>query len=296
MWPKSHMAHNSSAGSAARTCLGEPQGSNLDLESRSSDRGRIVTRASFLASTALTGALAYPAMAADMPLKAPPLPPPVIPQALAWTGVYIGVNGGYAWGHSATSCSIVASTASACEGTALPNTDPKGGLVGLEIGADWQYQNWVFGLAGDFDWLHLRDSAQFPSVDKGKTDQLSTSYDWLGTARGRAGIAIGQSLLYGTGGAAFGRVKDQYIHNISGVTSGTKFFSSSDTLVGWTAGAGWEYMFTRNWIFQLEYLHVDLGRSNLDISSARTSDPPGTTVLHFANTLDIVRAGLKLKF
>jgi outer membrane immunogenic protein len=66
-----------------------------------------MTRTSFLASTALTGALAYPAMAADMPVKAPPLPPPVIAPALTWTGVYIGVNGGYAWGDSSTSCSVL---------------------------------------------------------------------------------------------------------------------------------------------------------------------------------------------
>jgi outer membrane immunogenic protein len=254
-----------------------------------------VTRASFLASTALTGVLAYPAMAADMPLKAPPLLPPAIPQALTWTGLYVGVNGGYAWGHSATSCSFVAGIDSACEGIALPNSNPKGGLLGVELGADWQYQNWVFGLAGDFNWLHLRDAVQFPSEDQGKTDQLSSRYDWLGTVRARAGMSFGQSLFYGTGGVAFGRVEDQYIHDTTGVNK-TQFFSSSDTLVGWTAGAGWEYIFTRNWIFKLEYLHVDLGKSNLDISSAGTSNPPGSTVLHFANTLEIIRAGLKLKF
>src|SRR5262245_46425481 len=39
------------------------------------------------------------AQAADMPVKAPPPPEPV----LSWTGFYIGGNVGYAWGNSTTS-------------------------------------------------------------------------------------------------------------------------------------------------------------------------------------------------
>src|SRR5437016_14665414 len=39
---------------------------------------------------------AAPAMGADMPLKAPRLPPP----AFSWTGFYVGANAGYAWGRS----------------------------------------------------------------------------------------------------------------------------------------------------------------------------------------------------
>ncbi|HLH91489.1 MAG TPA: hypothetical protein VKX28_23815 [Xanthobacteraceae bacterium] len=34
------------------------------------------------------------AVAADMPLKAPPAPV----TTPTWTGTYIGINGGYAWG------------------------------------------------------------------------------------------------------------------------------------------------------------------------------------------------------
>ena len=37
-----------------------------------------------------------PVLAADMALKAPPLPPP----APTWTGWYIGANGGGGWAHT----------------------------------------------------------------------------------------------------------------------------------------------------------------------------------------------------
>jgi outer membrane immunogenic protein len=35
--------------------------------------------------------------------------------------------------------------------------------------------------------------------------------------------------------------------------------SVSKTKVGWTAGAGAEWMFARNWSAKLEYLYLDLG-------------------------------------
>src|SRR4029453_3178084 len=111
-------------------------------------------------------------MAADMPVKAPVravVPPP---QPWSWSGWYVGINAGYAWGNSATDCSIAPGADSLCEGFTFPSTKPKGALIGGEIGANWQYQNWVFGLAGDFSGLDVRDTTQFPSVDSGKTDQL----------------------------------------------------------------------------------------------------------------------------
>jgi outer membrane immunogenic protein len=40
--------------------------------------------------------LATSAMAADLPSKAPSPVQPV--QAVNWTGLYVGVHGGYAWG------------------------------------------------------------------------------------------------------------------------------------------------------------------------------------------------------
>lgn len=218
----------------------------------------------------------------------------------SWTGIHLGLNAGYAWGDNPTDCSYVPGIFTACQGIAFPELKSSGGLIGSEIGADWQYQSWVLGAAADFSLLDLQSSTAFSSVDPGKTDQLASRYDWLGTARGRVGYAVGQSLFYGTGGVAFARVSDTYLNEIN--TSSFGAFSTSGVRTGWTAGAGWEYALTANWAVKLEYLHVDLANTNLDISGAATSGnaqvgtPSGSSVLHFNNSFDVVRAGINYKW
>src|SRR5215475_10928541 len=49
-----------------------------------------------LLGIAIASILTTGAFAADMPLKAPPIVPPVY----TWTGFYAGLNGGYSWGRT----------------------------------------------------------------------------------------------------------------------------------------------------------------------------------------------------
>jgi outer membrane immunogenic protein len=251
---------------------------------------------------ALPVLIASPAMAANLPVKAPPAPAPAAIPVPIWTGFYVGLNAGYAWGQNATTCAFIAGIGSPCQGIAVPDLKSRGGLFGVEVGANWQFQNWVIGAAADWSAIDLHASTIFPSVDVGKngtSDQLSSRYDWLGTARGRIGYALGQSLFYGTGGLAVGDVKDAYGNEINGSLASS--FATATTRVGWTAGGGWEYRLTQNWGVKLEYLHVDLGNTNLDISAAGTighagGNPPGSSVLHFSNAFDLVRAGVNYKW
>jgi outer membrane immunogenic protein len=236
-------------------------------------------------------------MASDLPLKAPPA---AATAGYNWTGLYVGLDAGAAWGNNSTNCAYIPGIGTACEGLGLPALKSAGGLFGGEVGANWQYQNWVVGAAADWSALDVHGSSIFPSVDAGKANQIASRYDWLGTARGRFGYAVGQSLFYGTGGLAVGRVKDSYFNDMNGAGSG--FFSTADTRAGWTAGAGWEYAASQHWTFKVEYLHVDLGTTNLDISGAHTGGnfalgtAPGTAILHFNNALDLVRAGVNFKW
>jgi outer membrane immunogenic protein len=248
----------------------------------------------FLYGVALPVLIASPAMAANLPVKAPPAPAPAAIPVPIWTGFYVGLNAGYAWGQNATSCTFVSGVFSPCGGIGFPDLKSHGGLFGAEIGANWQFQNWVVGAAVDWSALDLHADEFFPSVDKGKSDQIASRYDWLGTARGRIGYAVGQSLFYGTGGLAIGRVKDTYLNEIN--TSSAGYFATASNRTGWTAGAGWEYRLTQNWGVKLEYLHVDLGDTNLDISAARGVGPPGSSVLHFSNAFDLIRAGVNYKW
>ena len=81
--------------------------------------------------------------------------------------------------------------------------------------------------------------------------------------RGRLGVAVTPDLLlYGTGGLAYGHVDasaNTQLFNGDGSLFAEYPASISTTKVGWTAGAGAEWMFARNWSAKLEYLYVDLG-------------------------------------
>jgi outer membrane immunogenic protein len=53
---------------------------------------------------------AIPAMAADLPVKAPP---PIAAPLPTWTGFYAGLNGGYSWGRSSRELNFVTVTGAA---------------------------------------------------------------------------------------------------------------------------------------------------------------------------------------
>ena len=82
------------------------------------------------------------ASATDMPVKAPPLAPVAAPYD--WTGFYIGVNGGYSWGNSATDYAV--------PGLAPFSTSQSmnGWVFGGQAGYNWQFnRNWIFGIEAD---------------------------------------------------------------------------------------------------------------------------------------------------
>ena len=99
--------------------------------------------------------------------------------------------------------------------------------------------------------------------------------DWFGTVRGRLGCAIGNTLIYGTGGFAAGGVRATSLYtdnNIVALNSGNPALigtaqnppqvgsaSHSATNTGWTAGAGIEVKITPNWSLKGEYQFIDLG-------------------------------------
>lgn len=68
-------------------------------------------------------------------------------------------------------------------------------------------------------------------------------------------------MLYGTAGAAWGRVTTPPLDGLNGWRT------------GWTAGAGAEYALRRNWSVKAEYRYTDLGRaSSFDPTLNSTDD------------------------
>jgi outer membrane immunogenic protein len=204
------------------------------------------------------------AFAADMPVKAPPPPPPP-----TWTGMYLGINGGYAWGTS--------NHTNAANLVTTGDFNTRGGLAGVTWGGNWQAGHAVLGFESDLDWAHINGTTP---VVCGTT--CFTNTKWLSTERMRAGWDFNGWLFYGTAGAAFARVN-------AGISTGCPLLCGEKYRTGWTAGVGVETMFWHNWSAKLEYLHYDLGRDINWIAAG----PSTVTVLDRG---DIVRAGINYHF
>jgi outer membrane immunogenic protein len=154
-----------------------------------------------------------------------------------------------------------------------------------------------------------------PPTNANATLTAANSVNWLGTVRGRIGIAAAPKLIYGTGGLAYGGVNsstgiNQTILTIGGAGTNGTFPASgnfAETRVGWTVGAGGEWMFTSNWSAKLEYLHYDLGSANYgttvsNFAVAGGDILPGTLLYALGQSSstnfrgDIVRVGINYKF
>ena len=113
------------------------------------------------------------------------------------------------------------------------------------------------------------------------------SAGWPPSARALAWQS-GNTLIYGTGGVAFGGVRNNaaYLPNLGPLGS----TSESKTRVGWTAGGGIEHMWSRNWTIALEGLYVDLGKKVV----VNTRDSDKTT--RFSNKAVIGRVKVNYKW
>ena len=117
---------------------------------------------------------------------------------------------------------------------------------------------------------------------------------WLGTARGRLGIAFGSWLPYATGGVAVGRVSYSDFGFFPFLPS-SNTSSITQTRVGWTAGGGVEWKFDQRWSIKAEYLYVDLG-STTD-TSLNSNVGFSASIIHNQHlTENIARIGLNYSF
>lgn len=224
---------------------------------------------------AILGAVlsASSAVAADVaprPQGAPvyQAPPPVYD----WSGFYLGLSGGYGFGRSSWSDPFA--------GGSSGRFDTRGGLLGGQVGYNWQTGRTVIGLESDINWANLKGTASGPAVcTLNGGGECRTEQSWFGTTRARIGYAFGNFLPYVTGGLAYGDVKAVQ-------PNGTQ----RDTKAGWTAGAGLEVGLTPSWTAKAEYLHLDLGTATFMGAAS------GTNTLNVPITEDILRAGLNYRW
>jgi outer membrane immunogenic protein len=208
------------------------------------------TMKKFLLGTFGVVVMAAPALAADLPVKAPP--PVYVAPLYNWSGFYIGGNGG--WGAS-DNCWDVFTVV----GATLINGchDRSGGIVGGQIGYRWQQPNnhFVIGLEAQGDWANINNS-RVSVLDPTLT--LGSKLNGLGLFTGQLGFSWDTWLLYMKGGAAV--TSNNFFVN-SAIT-GIGLASASSTRWGGTLGVGFEYGFAPNWSVGLEYDHLFMGGSD----------------------------------
>lgn len=217
-----------------------------------------------LAALTLAG-LASSASAADLPrpaYKAPIYTAPVF----TWSGLYVGINGGYGWGHTSITDPIGGFDISM-----------KGALAGATLGYNVQTGVWVWGVEGDIDYSWIRGT-NTTDCAPGCESRLT----WLGTVRARAGYSFGNFLPYITGGLAVGSVKL--------TPDTTADVSETKTHFGWTVGGGVEYSMFGTWSVKAEYLYADLGKTDCDDSVC------GVGVSYKVAPLNIARLGVNYRF
>jgi outer membrane immunogenic protein len=232
--------------------------------------------ASFLAGLQASAAdLTPPASLKDGPeLFAPPA---------FWPGFYIGGHAGAAFGDTGVNDGFTYVGDPSFNGS----LGSVGFIGGAQAGYNVQRDHIVFGLEGDIGYLgipasktvsfnpgscvgHYSDGSTVPytgticDID----GKYSSSTDLYGDLTGRLGYAVDRTLFYAKGGVAFlnAGFKANYAGqscktlNTCGAGGPSTFnYDHSDTLAGWTLGAGVEYALTPSWSLKAEYQHFDFG-------------------------------------
>jgi outer membrane immunogenic protein len=269
----------------------------------------------FLGSVALA-ALSLGTSAAFAAEKRVPayVPPPPPPPAYTWSGCYVGGNAGSSSGRSThyTTAGSVLTPGSAASGP-LPAaaiganiTDSfnlSGFIGGGQLGCNWEWGGWVFGIEGDGSATNKEGQAfetALASIDGlgARANWISQTQErWLVTARGRLGLTnfLGwfgpRTLVYVTGGGAWAKIDTSEF--LSGVSI-NRSHQESNTRSGWTVGGGLEYALSYGWSVKGEFLYVKF--DNFTTFGAAPFTPLIVSPREVKLEDYIWRAGLNYKF
>jgi outer membrane immunogenic protein len=294
-----------------------------------------------LSALAIGTAAASAADLAPKYTKAPPAPPP--PPCI-WCGFYIGLNGGWAGANNGNNNNNLSAISLDAGGNTGPvfatnnNNNNNLGFAGGQIGYNWMFPGgyggagyggpgyaggaagWLVGVEADIQGAfssnnnnNLAGTFFFGDDGNGNLFAGNSRVSWFGTLRGRVGYATGPVLFYGTGGLAYGSVRNNLLASfqddlgdcLAGVTApvcgASTLVSNNNTRWGWVAGAGIEWMFLPNWSAKFEYQYIDLG-SVTNIASALINDTGSDGIeglvatQHVNERFSTVRVGVNYHF
>lgn len=198
-------------------------------------------------AVALIALGAAPAFAADFSAPIYDPQPMAYQASTTWTGFYVGAFGALAGGD------VIWADPTATVDFEMTS---RGGLFGIQAGADYQFDQVVVGAVIDVALTNTEGAIGSSGA------RFGSKLDYLGTLRARAGFTpTDEFLAYVHGGLAWGRTTP--FSDPGGVVP----FVSPDR-AGFTVGAGAEYRLTENVSLMTEYAYTDLGTKNVIDASA----------------------------
>jgi outer membrane immunogenic protein len=232
------------------------------------------------------------AFAADMAVKARPLPPAPI---WSWTGFYIGGHVGAGWGQDETQINSV--TVSPPPTTfpvnlAFNQNSRSGFLGGGQVGYNFQAGAFVFGVQADIAGLDVKGTDPCLVILT-----CTSKSDWLATVTGRIGaVVLDRGLVYVKGGGAW--LNTNHTTALTIVPAFPQLTNGSFTNDGWLVGMGTEWMITNNWtaFVEMDYMRFEDKKVAFQLNPILT----GPTTVNFntnqTQTLAIAKVGVNYKF
>ena len=144
-----------------------------------------------------------------------------------WSGLYVGLHGGYNWNNENTS-------------------NITGGAVGLHLGYNLQLSSLLLGIEGDYGWSQATERNDVAGA------RLIASTDNLWSVRARLGwVLVSNLLIYGTVGYGGFNVA---VAGTLPTNFGPVGFRGSADFHGIAYGGGAELLLTRNVVLRAEVL------------------------------------------
>ncbi|HEV7324571.1 MAG TPA: caspase family protein [Bosea sp. (in: a-proteobacteria)] len=176
--------------------------------------------------------------------------------------------------------------------------DGAGAVGGAQLGFNYQIGAFVIGAETDLSATRLGGSKS-TTADPGTqfTTRSSNELSMLGTVRMRAGVVLGNFMLYGSGGYAYGLV-EQKGSILPGNLQTTSAASGSRSGIfnGWALGGGVEYAIAPGMTVRLDYTHYELGQKRMTLQDFTGLAPSQIATMRTRTAGDIVKAGFNVGF
>ncbi len=194
---------------------------------------------------------------------APVEPEVVVPAPMMednWSGPYAGLQAGYIWGDADLHAEDNGGST-----LDLNNFKLKGFAGGIHAGYNMlTSENWVLGLAGEANWMSVDDQKNIGPGGWDPDYDYKIKQKWETALLAKVGKVINDTYMpYIVGGATWTKIGGNFIYLPAPGTQPEWEDEKTDTVGGWTLGAGLEMKINENLHARLQYRYSDYDDAKL---------------------------------